>query len=406
MADISFQEMAAGIGEATGDALVDLANTAADFFCDVYAQFPAAIVSSPLDNPGARLVDGLARRVCAPRDKLPDDPTTPFTGGQCECAVYRITYTTYVDGASVGTNSTLQPGPLSGPSLESDGSGKAYGLYVGTAACGGRRRYNFASGFAEFKQEVGGVFVTIDSVVPDVGQPNTCGDPAPQYDQRVPTLDDIKQRIPIPVGGTPVDVDIEINPVQFNPGINFKPQFNINVGGIQVNIEMTGAKINIGPQFNLPPVLPPGYDPRNPKPSPDTPPGSPELGDIADDLSDILDKLDELKECACGESGPILSSNLGVSNGDALPLPSNCFRVFIQLSTLSPKPKVEFGNNDAPNVYYAGWYSFGSAAHWGERLPLTYEYNYLDVPEWATTLSFTCRAGYEATLTAFYYDVD
>jgi hypothetical protein len=402
MADISYDEMARSLGGSAGDALTDIANVAADAFCDVFQAVPSAIVSSPLNNPGAQFADGLARRICAPRNKLPPDAQPPFSGGQCECQSYTITYKRYSDGELIGTESTVQPGPISGPSLGGSGDNKDYGVSVGTAACGGRRRYNFISGFSKFENAVGGQYVEIVSVAPLGGATDACGDPPPEYEQRMPSLDDLKRRLPIPVGGQPIDVDVTIKPVDFQVGVQFKPEFNIQVGGIQVNLDITGAKIQIGPTIQLPPVLPPGQRPPGYNEPPYLPPGeSPGLAPINDKLDAIEEALDELKDCdRCKDNYTYTttvfeSANSRIVTSLAKPL----FQVVLTLTEKPINAKMEPGM-EAPDVVYSGWFWFLIGGSLGERMPIDSNNKFYNAPEGATGFAYTTRVGFSASCLA------
>ena len=408
MADIGYPELAEGIGVQTGDTLVDLANTAADFLCDAYATAADAIIGGPLDNPGARFADGLARRICAPRNKLPPNPPAPpFTGGQCPVD-YLVTSAAQVNGSLVSQTTFTVRGPV-GPiyTLSQSGSPdfKVTGFYSRDSNGGlvrNDKRSQEAQSFAEQ-----GVTTVILNVVRSDSQPDNCGNPGPTYTGKIPTIPSLRDTRPWPIPGVNIPVDIEITPVKFEPGINIKPEFNINVGGVQVKFDITGAKINIGPQFNFPPQLPPGQDPRVPAPTPE-PIKDVQTGvdEANEKLDEILDELVDVKECACSEEKPLLTQLLGSGTGDAYVLPDNCKFVKVQLDNISPNAKVEFGNNTSPDVYYAGWCCFSTQAGNDERKPLSWQTSSVEAPSKATGFSFTVRKGYTATCVAYYEQPD
>lgn len=406
MADLSWQEIAEGIGTQTGDTLVDLANTAADFFCDVYSQFPAAIVSSPLDNPGARFVDGLARRICSPRNNLPPSPSPSPEGGQCPGILYRVGTTVDINGTpSVGE--TLLNGPIGG--ISSRNLNDRYQIVV---ECGITELFAPEGFLTILDTGTKEVFeesyptAAITSIVREDGFPDDCGNGFPNYPPAVPTQPSLGKLVPIPIGDIDVEVPIEITPVKFEVGISIKPEFNINIGGIQFNFDITGAKITIAPTLKLPDILPPALDPRIPLPAPKEPGKDPVADpDLKRELDDIKKKLDELEECACEEEegeGALLQDIIGSGTGGVYSLPDRTEFVRLELTVLPRNERVEFGNGTSQDVIFAGWYSFGTSQGAGDRLPVSYQSNCFFAPKGASRFSYTVRKGATAVATAFY----
>lgn len=406
MADLSWAEIAEGIGTATGDTLVDLANVAADFFCDVYSQFPAAIINSPLDNPGARFADGLARRICAPRDKLPPNPPPAPEGGQCPCVEYDVEIEVdQGEFGSVTTNTYRLLGPIGGVAFSgSEELGGRWDIAYGSDLCGGTGMQIVTS--STVLEQAREFVVTVLSITRVDGLPDNCGSGYPTYPLDTPSLPDVKAPRTVPVGGVPVDVNVEITPIKFEVGVSIKPEFNVNIGGIQVNFGITGAKITIAPTLKLPDILPPALDPRDPPPPPLEPGKQPIADpDLKRELDAIKDKLDEIEECACEEDegeGALLTDVLGSGTGGVYTLPPRCEFVKLELTVLPSNERIEFGNGTSQNVIYAGWYSFGTSEGDGDRLPVSYEENCFFAPKGATRFAYTVRKGASAIATAFY----
>lgn len=408
MADLSYSEIAEGIGTTTGDTLVDIANVAGDFFCDVYSKFPAAIVGSSLDNPGARFADGLARRICAPRNQLPDQPAPVPPGGQCPEVLYNIIIRTRNTPSDPWSDSSIyqRVGPVRGVFLER-ASDTAMAVVLKTNGPLGvnaptDETVAFVSGDTS---QLGGAELV--SVVRDDGLPDNCGNGFPNYPDDIPPPNLLAKPLPVPVGGPLVEVPVEIVGTKYEIGISIKPEFNINVGGIQVKFDITGAKITIAPTLKLPDVLPPGKDTRPSPPAPVEPGKEPVADpDLKRELDEIKDKLDELEECACDEDpeGPLLSDIIANSSGGVYSLPANTEYVEVQLTVLPSNSRVEFGNGTSQNVIYAGWYSFGTVQGAGDRLPISYEQNVFFAPKGASRFSFTVRKGAIAVCTAYYRD--
>lgn len=406
MADLSWQEIAEGIGTQTGDTLVDLANTAADFFCDVYSQFPAAIVSSPLDNPGARLVDGLARRICAPRNNLPPDAQPAPEGGQCPGIVYRVGFSIEISGTP-STGEVLLNGPIGG--ISSRNLNDRYQVVI---ECGVTELYAPEGFFTILDTgdkptfEASYPTAQITSINREDGFADDCGTGFPNYPPSVPDSPSLGKLVPVPIGGPLVEVPIEITPVKFEVGLSIKPEFNINIGGIQFNFDITGAKITIAPTLKLPDILPPALDPRIPLPAPKEPGNDPvDSPDLQKQLDEIKKKLDEIEECACDEDegeGALLQDIIGSGTGGTFTIPERTEFVRLELTVLPRNERVEFGNGTAQNVIFAGWYSFGTSQGDGDRNPVSYENNCFFAPKGASRFSYTVRKGASAVATAFY----
>jgi len=406
VADLSWQEIAEGIGETTGDTLVDLANTAADFFCDVYSQFPAAIVSSPLDNPGARLVDGLSRRICAPRDKLPPDAQPAPEGGQCPGIVYRVGYSVEISGTP-STGEVLLNGPIGGISSRNDDD-----RYQIVIECGVTELYAPEGFYTILDTGTKSVFeesfptAQVTSINREDGFADDCGTGYPNYPNTLPDAPSLGKLVPVPIGGPLVEVPIEIVPVKFEVGINIKPEININIGGINIKFDITGAKITIAPTLKLPDILPPRLDPRPLPPAP-AEPGKEPVDDpnLQKQLDDIKKKLDEIEDCACEEDegeGALLQDILGSGDGGVYTLPERTEFVRLELTTLPSNQSVQFGNGTSQDVIFAGWYSFGTSQGDGDRLPVSYANNSFFAPEGASRFSYTVTKGAIAVATAFY----
>jgi len=202
-----------------------------------------------------------------------------------------------------------------------------------------------------------------------------------------------------------VEVPVEIVGTKYEVGISIKPEFNINVGGIQVKFDITGAKITIAPTLKLPDFLPPGTDPRPLPPAPKEPGKEPvDDPNLQNELDKIKDLLDDIKECACDEEpeGPLLSDIIANSSGGVYSLPANTEFVSVILTSLPSSSRVEFGNGASQNVIYAGWYSFGTVQGAGDRLPISYAENVFFAPKGASRFSFTVRKGAIAICTAYY----
>lgn len=410
MPDLTYGELNQGIGSPTGDLANDFANNAADVFCNAFSNDPGAFIGGPVTSGPGFAALALASRICQPRDKMPTPPQPPFEGGQCDCILYRVSYQAYYSGSPSFNGQTRRYGPISGLSLGSTGDLKTIGFFYGSANCGGRQRYNIIANFEKYGMGEGENFAVITGVTRDDEQPDTCGNPAPEFPASMPPLNNLEGPTIVPILGVPTPLPFKIPPILPPVELPDFPLFIVNVGGIDVNFDLGGVNLNVNPTIQLPPTLPPptqppGYNlpPVSPtKPNTDTKPLSDKLDNIEDTLDDTKDgvndandKLDDLKDCdRCTpkftypvEFLPPQESRTSVGYSDEL------FAVTLTFDVAPANPKLEPGGN-GPTVYYAGWFWFIVNGGTTERQPIdAYSKTYI-APERAAGFAYTCRKGY------------
>lgn len=413
MADISLAEMNESLGSA-GDFLVDAANAARRSLCRAYKKYPGAIVGSRFDNPVTQAYDGLARRLCEPIDELPEDASEPVPGGQCLGRLYSIVYR-YRNTPSdswIVASPVQRNGAVGGLTLKRTSDTAMQITLFHSVGAGGSGGTEEALGFVSGETGTIGS-AEIVSITPVDGLPDECGDTPPTYPINPADAGDIVKPEPLPSGGRTVNVPVTINPVKVDVGVQIKPEFNINVGGVQVNLNITGAKISITPTFNFNPVLPPALDPRPDPPPPVAPPQDPdqEGGETGESLDEILDELEEIKEiaqatreCACEEDPEtnLVPDLLGSGNSGCFNLPARVKLVRLSINTQPTNARFENGMS-APNVLYAGWSWFEYLNGLSVRTPIdSAEKTFLVESEnEAQRFCFTCRVGFSATVTAY-----
>lgn len=414
MADISLAEMNEALTSGAGDFLVDAANAARRGVCRAFRGAPAAIVGSPLDNAAARAWQGLAERLCNPLPEPLPEPSDPVPGGQCAGRAYQITYR-YRNTPSdswITASPITRNGAIGGIVLKRT-SETAMQITLfhsggGSGGSGVEEPLGFVSG------ESGSVgSAEMLSVTPVDGLPDDCGDVPPNYPIQPADAGDLDYLDTIPVGGKPTQFPITINPVKVDVGIQVKPEFNVNIGGIQVNLDITGAKITISPTLNINPVLPPALDPRPEPPPAVQPPQDPgqadeDIGDALESLAEAIEEVKEISEaaktCACEEEPEVslVPDLLGSgASGDYL-LPEGTRFVRVSLSTQPSNPRRQNGLS-APDVLYAGWAWYKYLNGCSERLPLdSAEKSYpVETEVVPTRFAFTCNTGFSAVATAY-----
>lgn len=386
---VPYANAAHGFGEFVGDNLKNLANAAADTACGLYQKYPGFMTGSMFNNPIAPYNDGLLDSLCRPRSKVPDPPTVPFTGGQCVCANYLVSFSYSIVGGSSGSNAIYVPGPVSAvvkeaisPSPEPP-VGYNFGVYGGSDACGGRRYFGLIANVQD------GSTCTITSVVKADSSPDTCGDLPKQY----PIV-----RPPDYELNTTVNVNASTNftvnaPVSvFAPVNNFTPQ--LTVGPFNVDLNLGG--IQISPSVNL------STGNQNGITQPvQTPPATQAQPDRNYDeiLSLIVKYLHYQRICDptdCDYDFHVTGAYGGQSN--TIPVPAGAIPLAVAF-TVTDKPsnaKEEYGVT-SPNVLYAGWAWWAGNDNMATREPMDSQYKLFYAPHnpSPTAFKWTLRTGFQ-----------
>lgn len=406
MVDLTYSELASNLSTSTGNSLVNAANAAGDLVCSIYEAYPTGILPSVGRTPISDITDGLLRRLCEPRDKRPTPQQQPFTGGQCP-TLYKVNYRVGNGPAQPGLSQLRNvSGPIRGMEVRrspnNDGTTDVF-LLVGPPRLG-------ADYVGEVK--VGGSFTTgpvysIASVERTDGNPDTCGSPSPIYSPTIPPPNVYNNNTTINIGGNSVSVPVTLIPTVFAPVNIFRPELNVDVGGINVNFALDG--ITFSPSINInSPISLPGIDRRPviPPSKPQKPSNCPEidLDGIFDRFDDVDNQLDIIERCSCGPDQVIRTQAYGSADSRIVSLPPNTVGVRLVLTSITPKVRVQFGNANAPDVYFVGWASFGNGSPGGERVPISYESNFFFAPPRATAFSYTTTYGSTARLEVVYLE--
>lgn len=221
--------------------------------------------------------------------------------------------------------------------------------------------------------------------------PATSSPPPPASDLTRTTPVQISPNIIIPLIFTYVRPTFNTT-VNANATFDIRPTINLPDLNINLKFDAAGIEINNYGGGDGLPVLPPQEDPRSPIP---LPPSSPSPGV---DLTPVLDLLEDIQECACPplQSGVV---TLGSGRSGTYSLPSNVIGVTVSLTATPDNKRAESGLL-APDVYYAGWASFGRDGNGGSRKPLNYLANWFLREPGENTFWFTCRQGFTATAVA------
>jgi len=429
--DLTLRDFAADRAAGKASLYFDAANAAAKMICGIYGKSPSTVVN--IIPAGGGLIDnsrGVFDDLCAP-NQLPPAPSLPFSGGQCDGVGYNVflNYTTQrgvqppdCGLTAVVTNSNVGYafGPISGIRLANGGNFvNSCGVYTYTNIVLTCKGTNLTGPQPLGEYIISGssrgdiLTMSVASIQRGDGQPDICGNPALSYPPPSATPADFTDVAIVHISPTAtVSVPITFTPT-VSPVIgNFRPEFNFNVGGINVNLSPAG--FTFSPTLELPVNLPsPYFDPR---PSPGTPrpinPPSNGSGSAPFDPTAIITRLhrmeQEIIDC-CAAFHPysppplsnIIATSLGSGQGGTFVLPPLTFRVDVQITTRPTREKVQFGVL-SPDVIFAGWARFSDGATTGKRQAIDSVKTFFSPTERiANTFTYTLYTGYVATVIAF-----
>jgi hypothetical protein len=256
------------------------------------------------------------------------------------------------------------------------------------------------------------------------GGPDNCGDPPIDYPDDKPGPQDFSFPVVVPVGGDNFTFPVVIPFIDLSPEFNLNPQIKVNVGPFNLTFELGGVDVAVNPTINLPDSVPVGGDPRPPINRPPTEPPLPppggncppcpdldltpvlnKLEDIDDDLELVAENVELLLDCDRCDIPPIGSNRyavaeyVGVTSGDWM-IGTNAPWVEVTLTQIPANPRMQIGD-DGPDVYYAGWYAFGSGAAPADRNAIRYAKQAISIPEGHNRFTFTLYPGYISTVRVF-----
>lgn len=125
---------------------------------------------------------------------------------------------------------------------------------------------------------------------------------------------------------------------------------------------------------------------------------------IVDNIEDITEEIDWQVNPPLPGSGDLATATIPSSNGGAWTSLGNL--VWVQLlMTVQPtnRYRIEYGNNNAPSVFFTGWFSWILAGGSIHRIPIDYSNAIFPAPKGATGFSFTCTNNSQF-LANYWYD--
>lgn len=404
----TYGELNADLGTNTDNGLRNVANAAGNFVCDLYQNYAQATTGFGDPTGIGSALNAVYSSLCSPRGKLPaQPPVSPFNGGQCANASYRVS--TRITKPDSTTYTNLWPslvGPIKGVQIRQNPSGSwQYGVIstspnpLGGEIMNSEVSSNNRSGLDGYKVE-------IISISRNGGLPDNCGNPAPTYPPiPIPTTEQNKN-INVNVGaGAIVNVPIAYTPVTVNAGVSVNPQIQVDVGPFNVTFDAGGVSIAPNFNFNNDTTTPTGNNgnqsfPTNPQNESNAPcdlsPILNRLSTISTKLNDMDLQLDDIENCACpvGYTESVVS--LGSGNGSVVGLPSNAIQVRLNLTSIPANAKTQKGSGNAPQQLFCGYYAWGDGVGLSERIPINTAASAFEVPVWASSFCWNLYLGYSA----------
>lgn len=419
--------------------IAPMVSGAIDALCAMHYAAPAETAGLiGLTNAPSPTAGTLVPRLCPTPPPTQPSPNVPFSGGQ-SCRSYDVT----IVGTVEGNTSTLQfrlPGKIRGLVYEeSAGAPNRYsGSYVieyghdcpgvtpgRLALFGGQNMLTKPSGF-------------ISAVVPVGAEPDTGGNPVPVYPPSNQPPEFFQPEIEVEIGGDTYNFPLTFSPTTTSPDYPSRPQINFNIGD-QLSVNITGEGFTFGnPPSRTPP---PGAVPNPLTPGDRLPPSTPQpliqprpffpvdvpnygnngggtvvcpdldlqpvlaaVANVDADLALVAGNVELLLDCdRCKRLVPEDCNRVLMGSGQSLikPLNASVQWIEIELTTIPVNAKTQWGV-DAPDVYYAGWYSIGSFGCGGDRKPVHYQRNIYPMLEGARLFSYTLTSGYSANIWMYF----
>lgn len=409
MADVDYKNFYERVGNGTANALERVADVAAGVVCDLYSGYTAFMRGGDSTDARGRGMDGLFDSLCNPRPDYtpPAPPPIPgFPGGKCPI-LYEVTACYVRNGEQKGVSTSFKYGPL-GPfyQIGTSPGASAVGFYSRNSSTGALvRNDQFSGGNDIISQD--SITARILSAVPVGGASDNCGQIGPQYQPTLPPPGDLAPVKPIPFPGGPISLPVTIVPVILRPEINFRPEINVDVGGIEIKFDLGGVTFNFPPPGADYPRLPPSPDPRPSPPQPTQPAPNPVKpdADTSKKIDKLIDDVEALEECACDDEGdrPVLTQAYASAQSRVITLPVRTKAVTVTITQQPNNAKRQEGV-DATDVLYAGWAWFRGYGGLGPRLPLDAIQKTFYPPdsEKQTQFEYTAYNGHSASVVVTY----
>lgn len=407
--------------EDIGNGAANLVRAGRTAICNLYANYPGVLTYNGIGQPPSVIARAFYDNICRPDFPPPTLPTPAVGGGQCPVP-YNVSYT-------INAANNFDPTkPLS-----ISGTVSVYGRLKGTKVVNSPSNFgcfivggSASNPDAVVDTNIGAInlayaspTITITSVVRQDGQPDNCGSlPAPDPTQ-VPPINALEYNVDIDIGGTTITSPLVVIQTENNNSFEYRPEINVDIGGIVLNYQFDGVTINLGGQEGQPlpapavpdprpnpPTLPPkdGTKGGNDCPDVDLEPVLVAITNLQGDVDVISANIEDLLNCdRCARldvtSTEYSRQNFPSAQSGEYNIGTRAVWVTLRLNDIPANAKKQEGGNTR-DVLYAGWYAFGTEDVMLPRQPIHYADNLFEVPEGVRKFSFTVYSGFTASVTA------
>ena len=359
------------VGEQAGSLLANAADSAANFACGLYRDYPGAILPANLlnvQNPVSNFSRGIWDRLCSPRNSVPPPPVAPITGGQCKCTSYRWEARIKSSATATeqfGTGTFTGRAEVVSRMLQGSETIARKELYSYPCSNGVETGQRILQHAANYATDGGYDNITIAKAN---GTPDTCGNPPPQFPPSAIPSNRTTGNTNINLPGLTVPVGVAYVPVTVQPTLNLSPNIRVDLGGLNVQFDLGGVSVNF-PELAPPPSGQPSIPGGNSS-KPDCPPcpgatSSPTPGDPE------LPPTENQPKPGADEDVP------GIR--------------YLEVVVTKLPDKVHFGEG-GQNVIFAGWVAFrAKSGGYFPREQINFVQSVFKAPEGADgyTLTFT-----------------
>lgn len=409
----------------------DVAWAAAKQYCALYNKSPSTVVKLvPFGNSFIDEGKGIFDDMCEPHSPPPSPPSSPFVGGQCVDVKYFVqvvVQTKYIEFGAIKERSLNGAaevwGAVTGSFVSQIESYTQQGLTIsggrwGDISCRGSTfgspgNANFAHAFGLSGSNERIQSISITSVQRSDGQADSCGNPPVSYPPPSATPDDLS-------GTTIINISPGVNatvPVVIIPTIVpvvgiFRPEFNVNVGGINVNI--TAGGFTFSPSVALPVGnSSPYFDPRLIPPAPvsiDSPSDSVSAPCDLTPVTDILVNISKKQQECCppkpaADNDPLYINKTTSTNpleAGSIVVPDGTYKVTLLMTVIPQNAKSQYGGGEA-DIYFAGSAWFSSGASLGVRCPIDAQFKqFIPYNELQNSFVWSYNVGYKGIATVYY----
>ena len=370
----NWTEIVENAGEQTFDLLDDLGEVARDFVCDLWYRFPDKLAG------GAGVLGAFPRgymnKACLGKP-LPDPPTVPFAGGQCCEKTYIVDVYVQIkicfDHRIImdGIRPVEVTGKVIGAVIQNDGrytsvqikyvdcnENTGYRTVWSTSRRLSKRGCRISISSSPVAEYVDWVASTafVQNVRTADNSPDTCGNPEPRY-RLTPniTIVDVENNYTINTYDGD-NTEINVKPVfvenEFNADIDLEVPLNLNLGGIQVGIDLGGITFSGGgsrlPGGGKEPILPvPAPPEEEPAPEPAPEPN-----------------IDRYKREFPGDSSPSPGDESPETEEEQETNPAIEW-VLVDIARPPLRSKTILQSNSSDNTYFAGYLGWTLATKQG-----------------------------------------